>query len=253
MEENSMNAVESLGNSVSESVNGNNKDLVPENMDIDTDTDSDDNEFCRLLADSRKSDMPTPAGLNNHNNTDKESSLQDTLLEESKDCLMLRNSSLYDGDKMNDTGNSSLISGNKVTKDLSAVNMTLSSCYDSNRVQSPKKSSSSKGMAMAGEPEFISEFYNNSRLHHLSTWKSEFKSYVNELQKKGPHFLGRERLRDFVQKKFKSLNGVNTMGRKSVGKPDKIVMHVDMDCFFVSVGLRKRPELRGKHWYLKKL
>lgn len=36
------------------------------------------------------------------------------------------------------------------------------------------------------------------------------------------------------------------------GNPDNkryysaVVMHIDMDCFFVSVGLRKRPELRGK-------
>lgn len=26
----------------------------------------------------------------------------------------------------------------------------------------------------------------------------------------------------------------------------KVVMHIDMDCFFVSVGLRMRPDLRGK-------
>lgn len=26
----------------------------------------------------------------------------------------------------------------------------------------------------------------------------------------------------------------------------QVIMHIDMDCFFVSVGLRKRPELRGK-------
>lgn len=25
-----------------------------------------------------------------------------------------------------------------------------------------------------------------------------------------------------------------------------IIMHIDMDCFFVSVGLRKRPDLRGQ-------
>lgn len=25
-----------------------------------------------------------------------------------------------------------------------------------------------------------------------------------------------------------------------------VVMHIDMDCFFVSVGLRKQPELKGK-------
>ena len=29
------------------------------------------------------------------------------------------------------------------------------------------------------------------------------------------------------------------------GRPNKVIMHIDMDCFFVSVGLRDRPELIG--------
>ena len=29
-------------------------------------------------------------------------------------------------------------------------------------------------------------------------------------------------------------------------KNGKLIMHIDMDCFFVSVGLRKHPHLRGK-------
>lgn len=28
--------------------------------------------------------------------------------------------------------------------------------------------------------------------------------------------------------------------------PNSVIMHIDMDCFFVSVGLRNHPELRGK-------
>ena len=27
---------------------------------------------------------------------------------------------------------------------------------------------------------------------------------------------------------------------------NSVIMHIDMDCFFVSVGLRKRPDLVGK-------
>ena len=27
---------------------------------------------------------------------------------------------------------------------------------------------------------------------------------------------------------------------------DPVLMHIDMDCFFVSVGLRKRPDLLGR-------
>lgn len=33
---------------------------------------------------------------------------------------------------------------------------------------------------------------------------------------------------------------------KSLSSSDSVVMHIDMDCFFVSVGLRNRPELKEK-------
>ena len=49
--------------------------------------------------------------------------------------------------------------------------------------------------AKAGDPKFLNEYYTNSRLHYLSTWKAEFKEYVNELQSKGDNFTGREKLR----------------------------------------------------------
>ncbi|CAB1329005.1 unnamed protein product, partial [Coregonus sp. 'balchen'] len=46
----------------------------------------------------------------------------------------------------------------------------------------------------------ISEFYSHSRLHHISTWRSEFSEYVNTLQSRrrtpgGTTFPGRDRLR----------------------------------------------------------
>nr|XP_029500367.1 DNA repair protein REV1-like [Oncorhynchus nerka] len=46
----------------------------------------------------------------------------------------------------------------------------------------------------------ISEFYSHSRLHHISTWRSEFSEYVNMLQSRmratgGATFPGRDRLR----------------------------------------------------------
>ena len=30
-----------------------------------------------------------------------------------------------------------------------------------------------------------------------------------------------------------------------MGSKDKVIMHIDMDCFFVSVGLRNHQHLRG--------
>lgn len=49
----------------------------------------------------------------------------------------------------------------------------------------------------------ISEFYSHSRLHQISTWRSSFSEYVNELHSRrkaaGAHsFPGKERLRKFV-------------------------------------------------------
>ena len=84
----------------------------------------------------------------------------------------------------------------------------------------------------AKDEKFLGEFYNNSRLHHISTMGANFKEYVNELRgKHNGHFSARLRL--------KRSGFIPT-------KNAKIIMHIDMDCFFVSVGLVKHPELKGK-------
>lgn len=49
----------------------------------------------------------------------------------------------------------------------------------------------------------ISEFYSHSRLHQISTWRSSFSEYVNELHSRrkaagAQSFPGKERLRKFV-------------------------------------------------------
>ncbi|KAJ4444916.1 hypothetical protein ANN_06715 [Periplaneta americana] len=87
----------------------------------------------------------------------------------------------------------------------------------------------------ATEPGFLSEFYNNSRLHHISTMGTLLKQYVTQLRGKNDgSFPGRLRLQ-----KLKNDD------RSQHIAANRVIMHIDMDCFFVSVGLKDRPHLRG--------
>lgn len=89
----------------------------------------------------------------------------------------------------------------------------------------------------AAEPNFLSEFYSHSRLHHISTMGALFKQYVAQLREKsGGRFPGQERLREW---------GTRNNNSHNFGGSGRMIMHIDMDCFFVSVGLRDRPHLKG--------
>ncbi|KAM3861812.1 DNA repair protein REV1-like [Diretmus argenteus] len=93
----------------------------------------------------------------------------------------------------------------------------------------------------------ISEFYSHSRYHQISTWRTGFSEYVNELHSRrratagGATFPGKDRLRKCAAQRTTDSQGTSApMSVKSC------ILHVDMDCFFVSVGIRHRPELKGK-------
>ena len=76
----------------------------------------------------------------------------------------------------------------------------------------------------AANPEFIQSFYHHSRLHHLSTWRLELQRIVSEL--------------------YHSLS--ISKATVEIDPADRVVMHVDLDCFFASVAELSRPELTGK-------
>lgn len=72
----------------------------------------------------------------------------------------------------------------------------------------------------AKDPDFIQDYFRNSRLHHLSTWKAN--------------------LRLKIDNRAKALQ-LNVIPRKQ-----NYVMHVDFDCFFAAVSSIGRNDLAGK-------
>ncbi|POR39457.1 DNA repair protein REV1 [Tolypocladium paradoxum] len=74
-------------------------------------------------------------------------------------------------------------------------------------------------------PEFLKQFYSESRLHHLSTWKAGLKSSMQRLAAE----------KGLSQKKFKKRPGARAY-----------IMHVDFDSFFCAVSLKRHPEYVDK-------
>ncbi|KNZ57145.1 hypothetical protein VP01_222g4 [Puccinia sorghi] len=88
------------------------------------------------------------------------------------------------------------------------------------------------GRMSCSDPNFIKTYFQQSRLHHLSTWKAELLQRVSILS----------------QNKQSSLKNSSVSDKKLKGDASdrRVIMHVDFDCFFISAGLISRPELRGK-------
>uniref|UniRef100_A0AAY4DVS1 DNA repair protein REV1 n=1 Tax=Denticeps clupeoides TaxID=299321 RepID=A0AAY4DVS1_9TELE len=99
---------------------------------------------------------------------------------------------------------------------------------------------SGKPTACGPDAGIISEFFTHSRLHHISTWRNEFSEYVNSLQSRrqatgGAVFCGKDKLKKLLASRVSA-----PQVRQSC------ILHVDMDCFFVSVGIREKAHLKGK-------
>ncbi|XP_049541118.1 DNA repair protein Rev1 [Anopheles darlingi] len=108
-----------------------------------------------------------------------------------------------------------------------------------------KAPASSKQSLTATDPNFLTEFFNNSRLHHIATLGAGFKAYVAELREKSSRTFPARAL--LVESLPRHLEDRDSLGDNlpHLGIPARYIMHIDMDCFFVSVGLRKYPHLRG--------
>lgn len=97
------------------------------------------------------------------------------------------------------------------TVSLNTTNVTTNSGPSTEKVLDPTKASA---QLLAQTGGLISEFYTHSRLHQISTWRTGFSEYVNELHSKRKvagttSFPGKDRLRKFVAQ-----HSAESQGRK---------------------------------------
>ncbi|PWA92321.1 BRCT domain-containing protein [Artemisia annua] len=85
--------------------------------------------------------------------------------------------------------------------------------------------SSNKGHSTSSDPNFVETYFKNSRLHFIGTWK--------------------QRYRKRFPRSSDALRPSSSISPSSTCQRDTII-HIDMDCFFVSVVIRNRPELWDK-------
>lgn len=75
-------------------------------------------------------------------------------------------------------------------------------------------------------PDFLEQYYRESRLHHLSTWKANLKSQLQAMAAE------------------KSLSQLPKHKRTPGAR--RYILHVDFDSFFAAVSLKKYPQFKDK-------
>lgn len=71
------------------------------------------------------------------------------------------------------------------------------------------------------DPDFMSNFFKASRLHFIGSWKARYQQILDELAPPPP------------MPPPLRLSG------------ERVILHIDMDCFFCAVAVRGRPEFAG--------
>ncbi|NXJ30179.1 REV1 protein, partial [Dicrurus megarhynchus] len=147
---------------------------------------------------------------------------------------------------MNNSSSSSFLHSNAKINGAHHSTVQGPSSTKSTSVPAPSKAASLP-VSKPSDCSFISDFYSRSRLHHISTWKCELTEFVNSLQRKNSGvFPGREKLKKWKAGRSALKTDTGNVSVASSAKPQSCIMHVDMDCFFVSVAIRNRPDLKGK-------
>ncbi|KAK7202772.1 hypothetical protein BZA70DRAFT_251773 [Myxozyma melibiosi] len=99
--------------------------------------------------------------------------------------------------------------------------------------RAPLVTDSRQSAKTAADPGFLENYYSRSRLHHLSSWKAELRSKYQTL------ILNHEQ----QESRTDSKSSISPSERDE--PTQRVIFHVDFDCFFASVALRSNPELQG--------
>ncbi|KAI9771005.1 MAG: deoxycytidyl transferase [Geoglossum simile] len=75
-------------------------------------------------------------------------------------------------------------------------------------------------------PDFLKQYYSESRLHHLSAWKADLKSQLQQLT-------------------TAKSSSQKARHKRSPGSR-RYILHIDFDSFFATVSLKTRPDLKDK-------
>jgi DNA repair protein REV1 len=86
--------------------------------------------------------------------------------------------------------------------------------------QASKQEYDSSKVIDAKHPDFLKHFFARSRLHHLSTWKADLRLKV-----------------------LKMVLNSNKLAKKSCMGKNRLILHIDFDCFFASVSCLNCPNL----------
>lgn len=98
-----------------------------------------------------------------------------------------------------------------------------------NLIPKAKPSTSNRPYDAKSGSAFVSDYYAYSRLHYLSTWSTELKQFTTNT------------LPQVTQRRPKLPTESSLRGCQQ-----RLIVHIDLDCFFVSVSLRDRPALKGR-------
>lgn len=74
------------------------------------------------------------------------------------------------------------------------------------------------------DPDFVKNFFSSSRLHFIGSWKQNFEFLIHQYR-----------------------NGTPLYGKpvKNCAFMNRVIVHIDMDCFFASVAMREDETLRN--------